>query len=85
LIKGIEELEGLRKYVEGALGKYVDLARRLSFPSTSYMAVQGAPRTSLEAAQCLQHILLELSGGKTPRLARYAVDYFALETFFITR
>src|SRR5262245_46794851 len=37
--KGIEELEGLRKHVEGALGKYVDLARRLGFPSTSYMAI----------------------------------------------
>ena len=26
--------------------------------------------------------LLEFSGGKTPPLARYAVDYFAVETFF---
>jgi amino acid transporter len=37
--KGVEELENLRDYVEGALGKYVDLARRLGFPSTSYMAI----------------------------------------------
>ena len=37
--KGVEELEGLRKYVEGSLEKYVDLARRLGFPSTSYMAI----------------------------------------------
>ena len=37
--KGVEELESLRKYVEGALGKYVDLARRLGFPATSYMAI----------------------------------------------
>jgi hypothetical protein len=37
--KGIEELEGLRKHIEGSLGKYVDLARRLNFPSTSYMAI----------------------------------------------
>src|SRR4029077_16180381 len=26
--------------------------------------------------------LLEFSGGKTPPLAQYAVDYFAVETFF---
>jgi hypothetical protein len=37
--KGVEELEGLRKFVEGSLEKYVNLARRLGFPSTSYMAV----------------------------------------------
>ncbi|HEY2414383.1 MAG TPA: APC family permease [Pirellulaceae bacterium] len=37
--KGIEELDSLKNYLEGALGKYVDLARRLSFPSTSYMAI----------------------------------------------
>jgi hypothetical protein len=30
----------------------------------------------------VQHILLEFSGGKTPPLARYTVDYFAVETFF---
>ncbi len=37
--KGVEELESLRKHVESSLGKYVDLARRLGFPSTSYMSV----------------------------------------------
>jgi hypothetical protein len=37
--KGIEELEALRKHIEGSLGRYVDLARRLGFPSTSYMAI----------------------------------------------
>jgi len=37
--KGVQELEGLREYVETSLGKYVDLARRLGFPSTSYMAI----------------------------------------------
>jgi len=37
--KGVEELEGLRKHVESSLQKYVDLARRLGFPSTSYMSV----------------------------------------------
>ncbi len=37
--KGIEELDALKAYLEGALGKYVDLARRLNFPSTSYMAI----------------------------------------------
>jgi amino acid transporter len=37
--KGIEELDSLKGYVETALGKYVDLARRLNFASTSYMAI----------------------------------------------
>jgi amino acid transporter len=37
--KGVEELEGLRDFVEGSLGRYVDLARRLGFRSTSYMAI----------------------------------------------
>ena len=36
--KGIEELDGLKKHVEGSLVKYVDLARRLGFASVSYMA-----------------------------------------------
>jgi len=36
--KGVEELESLKKHVEGSLTKYVDLARRLSFSSISYMA-----------------------------------------------
>jgi len=31
-------LESLKKHVEGSLTKYVDLARRLSFSSISYMA-----------------------------------------------
>jgi amino acid transporter len=37
--KGVEELEGLQGFVESSLEKYVDLARRLGFPSISYMAV----------------------------------------------
>jgi amino acid transporter len=37
--KGVEELEGLRDHVEAALGKYVELARRLGFPAKSYMAI----------------------------------------------
>jgi amino acid transporter len=37
--KGIEELERLRKHVESSLEKYVELARRLGFPSTSYIAM----------------------------------------------
>jgi hypothetical protein len=37
--KGIEELDSLKNFIEGSLGKYVDLARRLNFPSTSYMAI----------------------------------------------
>ncbi len=37
--KGAEELDGLKMYVETALGKYVDLARRLNFPATSYMSI----------------------------------------------
>jgi amino acid transporter len=37
--KGVQELEGLREFVETSLNKYVDLARRLGFPATSYMAI----------------------------------------------
>jgi amino acid transporter len=37
--KGIEELEGLRRHVQRSLEQYVDLARRLGYPSTSYMAI----------------------------------------------
>jgi hypothetical protein len=37
--KGVEELEHLRQHVETALGKYVELARKLGFPATSYMAI----------------------------------------------
>jgi hypothetical protein len=37
--KGVEELESLKKHVETSLEKYVDLARRLGFSSTSYMAL----------------------------------------------
>ncbi len=37
--KGAEELEGLKAHVESSLSKYVDLARRLGFPSIGYMAM----------------------------------------------
>jgi hypothetical protein len=37
--KGVEEVESLKTHIETALGKYVELARRLGFPSTSYMTV----------------------------------------------
>ena len=37
--KGVEELESLKKYTENSLEKYVDLARRLGFPSISYMSI----------------------------------------------
>jgi hypothetical protein len=37
--KGVEEVESLRKHIESSLAKYVDLARRLGFPSTSYMSI----------------------------------------------
>jgi hypothetical protein len=37
--KGVEEVESLKKYTEGSLEKYVDLARRLGFPSISYMSI----------------------------------------------
>jgi amino acid transporter len=37
--KGVQELEGLRQFVETSLNKYVDLSRRLAFPSTSYMSI----------------------------------------------
>ena len=36
--KGAEELGSLKKHVEASLVKYVDLARRLGFASTGYMA-----------------------------------------------
>lgn len=37
--KGAEELDSLRKFAEGSLEKYVNLARRLGFPSQSYMSI----------------------------------------------
>jgi amino acid transporter len=37
--KGAEEVEHLRAYTEEALERYVDLARRLGFPSRAYMAI----------------------------------------------
>ena len=37
--KGVEEVERLKDYTEKALEKYVDLARRLGFPSISYMSI----------------------------------------------
>lgn len=37
--KGVEELESLQQFVQGSLEKYVELARRLNFRSTSYMAI----------------------------------------------
>jgi hypothetical protein len=37
--KGAEELEGLKAHVESSLNKYVDLARRLGFPSIGYMSM----------------------------------------------
>jgi hypothetical protein len=37
--KGVEEVEGLKKHTQASLGKYVDLARRLGFPSVSYMSI----------------------------------------------
>jgi amino acid transporter len=37
--KGVEEVERLKDYTEKSLEKYVDLARRLGFPSVSYMSI----------------------------------------------
>jgi amino acid transporter len=37
--KGAEELDGLKKHVDSSLQRYVELARRLGFPSLAYMAV----------------------------------------------
>ncbi|HEX5105530.1 MAG TPA: hypothetical protein VFV87_17045, partial [Pirellulaceae bacterium] len=37
--KGAEEVEHLRSYTESALERYVELARRLGFPSRAYMAI----------------------------------------------
>jgi hypothetical protein len=48
-------------------------------PITSIIRTENLP---LEASSVCATILLEFSGGKTPPLARYAVDYFAVEMFF---
>ena len=37
--KGAEEVEHLRHFTESSLEKYVELARRLGFPSRAYMAI----------------------------------------------
>ena len=37
--KGAEEVESLREHTERSLERYVDLARRLGFPSRAYMAI----------------------------------------------
>jgi amino acid transporter len=37
--KGVEEVERLKEYTEKSLEKYVDLARRLGFPSMSYLSI----------------------------------------------
>lgn len=37
--KGAEEVEHLRTYTENSLERYVELARRLGFPSRAYMAI----------------------------------------------
>jgi amino acid transporter len=48
--KGVEELDRLRKHVETTLGKYVELARKLGFPASSYMAVGTDVVDELEQA-----------------------------------
>ena len=37
--KGAEEVEHLRAFTEASLEKYVDLARRLGFPSRAYLSI----------------------------------------------
>jgi amino acid transporter len=37
--KGAEEVDHLRRYTESSLEKYVDLARRLGFPSRAYLSI----------------------------------------------
>ena len=51
--KGAAEVEELKKYTEDALSQYVDLARRLGMPSTSYMSVGTEAVHELELL-CLQ-------------------------------
>jgi amino acid transporter len=46
--KGAAALEDLRQHTEESLAKYVDLARRLGMPATSYMAVGTEPVHELE-------------------------------------
>jgi hypothetical protein len=46
--KGEEALAELRQHTEEVLSKYVDLANRLGFPSTSFMAIGTDPVEELE-------------------------------------
>lgn len=46
--KGAAAIEDLRHHTEESLAKYVDLARRLGMPSTSYMAIGTEPVHELE-------------------------------------
>jgi amino acid transporter len=46
--KGAAAIEDLRNHTEESLAKYVDLARRLGMPATSYMAVGTEPVHELE-------------------------------------
>ena len=46
--KGAAALEDLRQHTEDSLAKYVDLARRLGMPATSYMTIGTEPVHELE-------------------------------------
>ena len=46
--KGAEAIEGLEKYTQDGLSRYVDLANRLGFASKGYMAIGADPVEELE-------------------------------------
>src|SRR5207244_4063102 len=58
-------VEDLRKSSEGALGRYVDLARRLGMPSTSFMAI------GTDAVDELEHLCLAVA-RKFPKAIFFA-------------
>jgi len=47
--KGVEAMDELRRHTEEVLSKYVDLANRLGYPSTSFMAIGPDPVEELES------------------------------------
>ena len=53
--KGADAVDDLRHNTEESLGKYVDLARRLGMPATSYMAI------GTDAVDELEHLCLSIA------------------------
>ncbi|MFO0915860.1 MAG: APC family permease [Pirellulales bacterium] len=63
--KGEQAMEDLKLYTESTLSRYVDLANRLGFPSTSFMAIGTDPVDELE------HLCIEVH-KKFPRSIIFA-------------